>query len=349
MTTARPQAADAPAPLDLWERTPAPAELAARGAPWIPSEPVPSCPICGDARFAAHAVGFDYELLTCSNPWRFVRCEGCGHLRLHPRPAAAALPVIYPADYYAYTYEETIHPVARRAKELLDRRKLRGIASALGRAPASFLDVGCGQGRFLRAVHAGGVPRERIFGLELDAAVVEHLRREGFRALRARIEEDPPIPEASIDLATIFHVIEHVGDPGRAVRNLARWLAPGGLVAVETPNLDSFDARLFGDTWWGGYHIPRHWHVFTPDSLRRLLEAHGLVVEELRFLTGHSFWMYSFHHRLRYGPRPRPRLARRFDPFRGVPLLAAFTALDLARARLGFRTSSMLALARRPS
>jgi SAM-dependent methyltransferase len=348
VSRAAPQAADAETDPEAWERTPPPAELLARGAPRIASEPVPRCPVCGGARYDAYAVGFDYELLTCANPWRFVACRDCGHVRLHPRPAAEALPVIYPPTYYAYTYDETIHPLARRAKELLDRRKLSGIAGALGRPLGSYLDVGCGQGRFLRRMEERGVPRSRIFGLELDAGVVARLRGEGFQASCARADEDAPIPEASIDLATIFHVIEHVADPGRAVANLARWLSPGGILALETPNLDALDARLFRDTWWGGYHIPRHWHLFTPDTLRRLLEAHGLRVERMRFVTGHSFWMYSFHHRLRYGRRPRPALARRFDPFRGVPLLAAFTAFDLARAALGFRTSSVLVLARRP-
>ena len=59
--------------------------------------------------------------------------------------------------------------------------------------------------------------------------------------------------------------------------------------------------------------------------------------------------MYSFHHRLRYGPVPRPKLARWFDPFGGVALLALATAFDIARAALGARTSAMLMLARRPA
>jgi O-methyltransferase involved in polyketide biosynthesis len=122
---------------------------------------------------------------------------------------------------------------------------------------------------------------------------------------------------------------------------VARGLAPGGVFAVETPNLESLDARLFRERYWGGYHIPRHWHLFTPGSLGRLLAEQGLEVTSVRYQTGHSFWMYSVHHWLRYGEPPRPRLARWFDPFRGLPFLAAFTAWDRLRAALGFRTSAM--------
>jgi hypothetical protein len=89
--------------------------------------------------------------------------------------------------------------------------------------------------------------------------------------------------------------------------------------------------------------------LFTPDTLARLLSAAGLEPVGTMYQTGHSFWMYSVHHRLRYGTRPRPGLAKFFDPFSNVVPLAAFTAFDKARAALGFRTSAMLMLARKPS
>jgi hypothetical protein len=114
---------------------------------------------------------------------------------------------------------------------------------------------------------------------------------------------------------------------------------------VETPNLDSFDARLFHDTYWGGYHIPRHWNLFRAETLRKLFEDCGLKVIQTRYGTGHSFWMYSFHHWLRFRARPRKKLAAWFNPFKGLPFLAAFTAFDKARAAAGCKTSAILTLA----
>jgi SAM-dependent methyltransferase len=146
----------------------------------------------------------------------------------------------------------------------------------------------------------------------------------------------------------MFHVIEHVDDPAAVVKKVASWLAPGGVFALETPNLNSYDARLFKPSYWGGYHIPRHWNLFTPDSLFELLRRAGLEPCKVLYQTGHSFWLYSFHHTLRYGKRPRPRLARWFDPLRSLPALALFTGFDKLRAALGCRTSAMLVLARKP-
>ena len=146
----------------------------------------------------------------------------------------------------------------------------------------------------------------------------------------------------------MFHVIEHVADPVLILRRIRDWLSADGVLALETPNLDSLDARLFRKSWWGGYHFPRHWVLFDLASLRVALERAGLEVMAVRYQTGHSFWLYSFHHLLRYNRRlPMPRLARLFDPLRSKVFLILFTGLDIARRGLGMKTSAMLVMARR--
>ncbi len=333
-------------PNDAWRRIAPPPELQRCAA--VATQAVATCPVCEHAHYRQLTVGFDYELRTCANPWRFVRCARCGHVWLNPRPAVEALPTIYPPNYYAYNYDQQINRLAQWGKQQLDRLKLRSILRALGRAPSSFLDIGCGQGRYLRAMAEWGVSRQQIYGLELDEAIVRRLCAEGYRAFCCRVETCESIAPGQIDLATMFHVIEHVDSPRTVVHRVARWLAPGGVFAVETPNIDSLDARLFADRWWGGYHIPRHWNLFTPETLARLLQDAGFEIVTTRYQTGHSFWMYSLHHRLRYAGRPHPRAARWFDPFQSLLPLVGFTAFDLLRGRLGFRTSAMLMLARKP-
>jgi SAM-dependent methyltransferase len=326
-----------------------PAELDRPSIPEIPTEDVAACPLCGEERWERLAEGYDYELATCRNRWRFVRCLACDHAWLHPRPALRALGVIYPPHYYAYQYAQQVHPLAARAKAWLDRGKIRRILRQGGGLPRGYLDVGCGDGRFLRALEALGVPRERLFGLELDPGVVGRLRREGYRADCARVEDATLVEPASLDLITMFHVIEHVDRPVAIVRKLAEWLAPGGVLAVETPNRRSLDARLFRRTYWGGYHFPRHWHLFTTEGVVRLLGDIGLEPAGVAYQTGHSFWLYSLHHLLRYG-RPRlPRVARRFDPMGHLVPLALVTGWDKLRAVLHFRTSAVLVLGRKPA
>src|SRR5262249_19013749 len=156
-----------------WESLTPPTEFQTKAAPTIATEPVPTCPVCGENRLTFYAVGFDYEILTCDNPWRFVRCERCGHVWLHPRPALSTLPIIYPPHYYAYQYKQKITWLAVWGKGVLDRLKMRRILRYLPQPPRTFLDVGCGDGRFLKVMERRGLARASLYGLELDAAVVQ--------------------------------------------------------------------------------------------------------------------------------------------------------------------------------
>jgi SAM-dependent methyltransferase len=179
---------------------------------------------------------------------------------------------------------------------------------------------------------------------------VTRLRRRGYQVYQQRVEDCSEIPAGSIELATMFHVIEHVADPVRVVRRIAQWLSPGGALVVETPNLDSWDARLFKQSRWGGYHIPRHWTLFDASSLRRLFEGSGLTVEHSAYQTGHASWMNSLHHLAKFNSRsPSPRLAHWFELPKGLPLLIAFTGFDIVRRSLGAPTSAILMVARKPS
>ncbi len=321
----------------------------AMDAPRVPTTPVPMCPVCDNPHQTDYASGYDYELETCRNRWQMVQCQGCSHVWLNPRPAVDALSTIYPPSYYAYNYDSQVSPLAIAAKQWIDRRKMAGVRKALSAPARSFVDIGCGNGRLLETMHGLGVPRDRCYGLELDQQVVQNLNEQGFSAYCERVETCSDIPAGQIDLATMFHVIEHVDDPGVVVERVADWLSPEGVFVLETPNLESLDARLARRTFWGGYHIPRHWNLFTPETITHLLERHGLEVIDIRYQSGHSFWIYSLHHRLRYG-RPRlPRLARWCNPFRNLPLLALATGFDRLRAMMGMKTSAMLVTARKRS
>jgi SAM-dependent methyltransferase len=324
-----------------------PVDFQTSDIPEIPTESLDACPVCGGDRHDLLTEGLDYELRTCRNVWRFVRCRACGHVWLNPRPAVSALKVIYPPTYYAYNYTSEVSSIAARGKEIMDAFKLRWVLKQLPRPATSYLDIGCGDGRYLKVMEKQGIPRDHLWGLELDPRPLESLAAAGYRVFCERVESADMIADRSIDVATMFHVIEHVDDPKRVVRKIASWLAPGGVLAIETPNIDSLDARRFSNHYWGGYHIPRHWNLFTPSTLERLLRDGGLEPFAVQYQTGHAFWMYSFHHALRYRWN-RPRLAGYFDPFKGLlPLLAGFTVLDKLRAMLGFKTSGILMLARR--
>lgn len=316
--------------------------------PLVETEFVSICPVCGcEGPWVQIAAGFDYEYETCINEWRMSRCSNCGHAWLNPRPTEKELSIIYPPNYYSYDYEKRISPLAVRGKAWLDARKFRSLLAFIGRPMQSYLDVGCSTGRFLRLAQQFGLSPQKAAGIELNHPLVEKLKGEGLTVECSRVEDSALVKEGSFDLITMFHVIEHLSDPKDVVRKLGQSLSHGGILAIETPNSLSLDAKLFRRGLWGGYHFPRHWHIFTPDSLSQLLHDAGLEVIAVRYQPGHSFWLFSFHHALKYRLKPIAWLARAVHPLRSLPALIAMTGFDLLRSWLGFRTSAMLVVAKK--
>jgi SAM-dependent methyltransferase len=96
------------------------------------------------------------------------------------------------------------------------------------------LDVACGEGYGSALLAAAGAGT--VVGVDLDPATVEHARtRHGIDA-RAGDVRALPFEDGSFDLVVSFETIEHVEEPERALDELARVVAPDGLVVVSTPN-----------------------------------------------------------------------------------------------------------------
>jgi len=191
-----------------------------------------------------------------------------------------------------------------------------------------------------------GVDRKKIYGLELNDASLVNLKKDGFPVYCERVEDTNNIPEGSIDLITMFHVIEHVDDPREVINKLGKLLSDDGILAMETPNIDSIDAEKYKKTFWGGYHIPRHWNLFTLETMKKLMGSEFEVVKT-QYQTGHSFWMYSNHHKIRYG-ESKLKKAEKYDPFTGSLIrLIGYTLKDKIRGMFGSKTSAMLVIAKK--
>lgn len=312
------------------------------------------CGVCNADDWEPYASGRDYEYATSNDVFQVVRCHQCGHRYLNPRPATAELARIYPPNYYAYNYDKAVHPVARRAKDWLDGAKVDGWIAPFrdrrGRHLKTLrvLDVGCGNGRYLEMLHRRGLAKHQLFGVEMDEGAIARLNRAGFQGYCGRLEDvAAELPADSFDVIVMLQVIEHVANPAATAQILARLLRPGGRLILETPNLEGWDARLFAQGFWGGYHFPRHWHFFQRSTLRRLIEESGLELLRFQALPSHAFWILSYHHWLEHDLRWRG-LAKQFDPLQNVALLSAFTGFDLMRSKLGFWTSNLRAIAVKP-
>jgi 2-polyprenyl-3-methyl-5-hydroxy-6-metoxy-1,4-benzoquinol methylase len=300
-----------------------------------------SCGVCGADNCLKYASGKDYEYYTSEDEFQMVECQDCGNIYLNPRPVKEELSIIYPANYYAYNYDQAINPVAIRAKDWLDSIKVKNWLKYLKSSEPRFLDVGCGNGRYLKMLHRLGVPKEQLYGVEMSEEQIAHLNSEGFQGYYGRIEDvEAELPSESFDLIVLLQVLEHVEQPRSAIKSLAGLLKKDGLLIIETPNINSLDVKLFNQSYWGGYHFPRHWNLFNIETLTRIVNEQDMNVKAINFLPAQTFWILSFNH-LISNRLHMPCMGKIFNPFQNLALLSLFTSFDMVRAKLGFETSNI--------
>jgi 2-polyprenyl-6-hydroxyphenyl methylase / 3-demethylubiquinone-9 3-methyltransferase len=151
------------------------------------------------------------------------------------------------------------------------------------------LDVGCGAGLLAEPLARLGAKVTAIDpAAELIAAARDHAAGQGLEIeYRVAAIEDF---EGSFDLITSMEVIEHTADPQQFLRDLARRLAPNGLLIMSTPNATAW-SRLITITLAEGFGaIPKGTHDFdkfiAPERMKQLLANAGLKcldVEGLAF------------------------------------------------------------------
>jgi len=148
------------------------------------------------------------------------------------------------------------------------------------------LDAGCGGERGV----SPDAPCDRmtIVGTDLDPAVGCNPFCDA--AVRASVAV-LPFAEASFDLVHCRWVLEHLADPLRTFREIARVLKPGGRLLAMTPNVYHYaavGARLtphgFHRWWWGGHYdpFPTYHRANSRRALKRLCAAAGLHADDVR-------------------------------------------------------------------
>ncbi len=210
--------------------------------------------------------------------FNLVQCRDCGLRYLNPRPSPEEM-----ADYYPAAYHEYRASIDKRVRHWYQEEKLRKVQvhSNGGR----LLDVGCNDGLFLHLARQSGW---EVQGVEIAESVAAHAREAlGLDVFTGELTE-ANFPAQHFDVVTFWHVLEHLHDPMRELREARRILKPGGLLIVEVPNIASWQARLFGANW-RALDTPRHLYHFSPDSLRAMLEQAGFTCFKIGYWArGHN-------------------------------------------------------------
>ena len=193
------------------------------------------------------------------------QCMGCGLVQFDCEPV----------DYYrdvirAGGFSKTMVELRRyQYKHLIDSYHLEG---------KKFIEVGCGQGEFLKVLSEFPV---EVHGIEHDPHLVELARAQGLDVTEGFTEtEDTRFAGGLYDVFLSFNFLEHQPDPGTMLQAIYRNLEDDAVGLITVP---SFEYIMDHNSY---YELIRdHLAYYTFETLTPLLERNGFQVEECEVIN----------------------------------------------------------------
>jgi 2-polyprenyl-3-methyl-5-hydroxy-6-metoxy-1,4-benzoquinol methylase len=176
------------------------------------------------------------------SPLAIVVCKNCGFVQQRIPPGEGDLRFYYSHNYRA-DYKKTFAPrekhILRAASAANNRFKFlfdQGLSKPTAISP-KLLDVGAGGGEVVYAAQKLGFD---AIGLEPNQGYSEFARDHyGVRVETIHLDQ---LEEQDFDVITMFHVLEHLPNPARAIEFVYWKLRPGGYLMIEVPNIEQADA-----------------------------------------------------------------------------------------------------------
>jgi len=245
------------------------------------------CPLCHDRKRRNSRVLARFPDRT------YVRCGHCG-ITYMIRPNTP--PITYDGAYfledykkqYGKTYIEDFPNLVRMAQSRLNhiRQVLSRSASLPEEKPVRLLDIGCAYGPFLGAAKDLGWS---VMGLDpsLDAVryVQDHVGVPVLQGLFPDTDLTSLIGGEPLDVISLWYVIEHFPDLGRALEAAAGLLKKGGVLAFSTPSGSGISGRSRFRSFLE--HSPQdHWTILSPSTCGPILARYGFRLVKT-VSTGH--------------------------------------------------------------
>jgi len=229
-----------------------------------------ACPLCesADIPFLLEANCTKHPLYQPALPptMRWHRCASCQHVFTegHFTPAMADI-------VFARTHDKQRLGYDFHAQRQISARMVDKVARHI--SAGNWLDVGFGNGSLLFTAEEFGF---RVVGLDLRRDNVEQLRRAGFAAHCAAIEDIET--KESFAVISMADVLEHMPFPKKGLNAARRLLQAGGALFLSMPNMGCSAWRALGPAEGNPYWFEiEHYHNFSRARLFALLEEHGFA------------------------------------------------------------------------
>jgi SAM-dependent methyltransferase len=239
-----------------------------------------ACPLCSAGSSAQHVESRVVPGGTAEHA--YFRCGTCDVRYLWPRLTEEEELRFYRDEFAVFMQSregtESLPLTAqahRDRNEALRVERMGRLAADLS-SPKSILEVGCASGFMLLPLRDEG---HHCVAIEPSGLFRDDLNSRGLATYES-LADLAAVSDEKFDVIFHYFVLEHVGDPLGFLAQQIDLLNPGGILEFELPCgndalLEVYNLNAFRDFY---FQVGHQW-VFTPSSLRGLLDRTGLSVD----------------------------------------------------------------------
>lgn len=234
------------------------------------------CPVCGSDKKKIikhiHNIVPEGQILPYGEDSDLCACTECGFVYHDVEDMGLA-------EQYYNIYTGNGSEAAYRITEdtrMLNEGCARFAANAGITSDSEILDIGCSYGVLLSILNEMGFGN--TYGMDEDKAAIAYLKKKGFKAETGNVLSDGFREfENKFDLIILRFLVEHLYDPGVAIRNVERWLKPEGKLMIVVPDISLYvESEPFP-----GYYVEfEHINHFSINSLTNLMNEWTLTAFE---------------------------------------------------------------------
>ncbi len=208
------------------------------------------CPLCGSHKASDYKVLFPANFRMAMVPklfsarrlpdkihYQLVKCQKDGMVRSNPILDTRTLDKLY--KFSAFTYQKEV--------ENLVITYMNALRPALKKIKKNdrILEIGCGSGFMLAALHKEGF--SRVYGAEPSKEAVSKADKEIGKKIVNKPFTAKLFKPSSFDFIFFLQTLDHIPDPNKFLSECRKILKPGGYILSFHHNVESFSARLLGE------------------------------------------------------------------------------------------------------
>jgi 2-polyprenyl-3-methyl-5-hydroxy-6-metoxy-1,4-benzoquinol methylase len=253
------------------------------------------CPLCEHDHFEVFLAAEDHFL--SHEQFKIDQCHYCGLLFTNPRPSSNQLLAYYASENYI-SHTGIKKGIINKIYLFTRQYRLGKKFNLINRLKPghTILDIGCGSGELLNHFKTH---KWQTTGIEPN----DRARAFAISSYDLDVREESAITQfksAAFDIITLWHALEHVQDLNATLLQIKRILKDNGYLVIAVPNVNSYDAKIYG-SFWAAYDVPRHLYHFTRKTMNRLLNRNGFSVHSVLPMCLDAFYICMMSEKYKTG------------------------------------------------